>query len=110
MSIKQIDQLNKKNLQVCNTSAVKARSNVGDSEANWSKNGTVAERSTFSPSVSWWSGSKLHCVHQEYIIIERRSSIYHMSFHSNIFLHYCRTSHTFFLRHAYFTIFVHTTE
>ena len=53
----------KKNLQVCSTSAVKARSNVGDSEANWSKNGTVAERSMFSPSASWWSGSKLHCVH-----------------------------------------------
>jgi len=55
---------------VCNTSVVKARSNVGDSEANWSKNGTVAGRSAFSPSTSRWSGSRLHCVHQQYIITE----------------------------------------
>jgi hypothetical protein len=54
------------NLQVCRTSVDKACNNVGDSDANWSKNGTVAGRSAFSPSPSCLSGSRLHYVlHKE---------------------------------------------
>jgi hypothetical protein len=61
------------NLHVCNTSVVKARNNVGDNEANCSKNGTVAGSSEFSTSTSW-SGSRLHCAYQHHIIGERLNS------------------------------------
>jgi hypothetical protein len=59
--LKRMDELD---LQVCSTSVVKARNNVGESEANWSKNGTVAGRSAFSPSTSCLSGCRLHCAYQ----------------------------------------------